>query len=45
MLKLSHAFAIFEAAPGPHGWLADSIFAATGERHQKEGVIQFFMLS
>ena len=36
---------IFDVAPGPHGWLADNIFVATGERHSKQVVIRVFMLS
>ena len=34
----------FTVAPGPHGWLADSIFVATGERQAKQVVIRFFEL-
>jgi Protein of unknown function (DUF3237) len=36
---------VFEVAPGPYGWLADNIFVATGERHEKQVVINVFMLS
>ena len=36
---------VFEVAAGPHGWRADNIFVATGERHAKEVVIRVFMLS
>lgn len=36
---------VFEVAPGPHGWLADNIFVATGERRAKQVVITVFMLS
>ena len=36
---------VFEVAPGPHGWLADNIFVATGERHEKQVVIRVLMLS
>jgi hypothetical protein len=36
---------VFEVAPGPHGWLADNIFVATGERHEKQVVIRVFLLS
>jgi hypothetical protein len=36
---------VFEVASGPHGWLADNIFVATGERHEKQVVIKVFMLS
>lgn len=32
----------FSVAPGPHGWLADSIFVATGERQARQVVIKFF---
>ena len=28
---------VFDVAPGAHGWLADNIFVATGERHRTEG--------
>jgi hypothetical protein len=35
----------FEVAAGPHGWLADNIFVATGERLEKQVVIRVFMLS
>lgn len=34
----------FTVAPGPHAWLADSIFVATGERQAKQVVIRFFEL-
>ncbi len=34
----------FSVAPGPHDWLADSIFVATGERQAKQVVIRFFEL-
>jgi len=34
----------FSVAPGPHGWLADSIFVATGERQARQVVIRFFEL-
>lgn len=34
----------FSVAPGPHGWLADSIFVATGERQARQVVIKFFEL-
>ena len=33
---------VFTVAPGPHGWLADSVFVATGERHAKQVVIHVF---
>ncbi len=36
---------VFEVEAGPHGWLADNIFVATGERHASEVVIRVFMLS
>lgn len=32
----------FTVAPGPHGWLADCVFVATGERHAKQVVIHVF---
>jgi hypothetical protein len=35
---------VFEVAPGPHAWLADNIFVATGERHAKQVVISVFLL-
>jgi hypothetical protein len=35
----------FEVAPGAHGWLADNVFVATGERHRKQVVIRVFMVS
>ena len=34
----------FTVAPGPHGWLADSVFVATGERQAKQVVIRVFAL-
>ena len=36
---------VFEVGTGPHGWLADNIFVATGERREKQVVIRVFMLS
>jgi len=36
---------VFEVETGQHGWLAENIFVATGERHAKEVVIRIFMLS
>ncbi len=36
---------VFEVASGPHGWLADNIFVATGERHEKQVVIRVFVVS
>jgi len=36
---------VFEVVAGTHGWLADNIFVATGERQQKQVVIRVFMLS
>ena len=36
---------VFEVAPGPHGWLSDNIFVATGERRSKQVVIRVFMVS
>ena len=34
----------FSVMPGPHGWLADTIFVATGERQAKQVVIKVFAL-
>ena len=36
---------VFEAASGPHGWLADNIFVATGERYEKQVIIEVYLLS
>jgi hypothetical protein len=36
---------VFDVAPGPHFWLAENIFVATGERHEKQVVIKVFVLS
>ncbi len=36
---------VFDVAPGPHGWLADNIFVATGERQKAQVVITVFILS
>ena len=36
---------VFEVAPGPHAWLADNIFVATGERRATQVVITVFLLS
>ena len=36
---------VFEAPPGPHYWLSNNIFAATGERHRKQVIIRVFVLS
>ncbi len=35
----------FEVAAGPHAWLADNVFVATGARHEKQVVIKVFLLS
>jgi len=35
---------IFEVAPGPHGWLADNVFVATGERLADQVVIRVFLV-
>jgi hypothetical protein len=32
----------FEVAPGPHGWLARSVFVATGERRPDQVIIRVF---
>ncbi len=34
----------FEAPPGPHGWLMDQVFVATGERRAGQVVITVFAL-
>jgi hypothetical protein len=36
---------VFDVSPGPHGWLAENIFVATGERHEKQVIIKVFVLS
>jgi hypothetical protein len=36
---------VFDVAPGPHGRLAENIFAATGERRHTQVVIKGFVLS
>lgn len=36
---------VFEVAAGPHGWLAENIFVATGERHLKQVVIRVYCLT
>lgn len=36
---------VFEVASGPHDWLAENIFVATGERQQNQVVIQVYLLS
>ncbi len=33
---------VFEVAAGPHAWLGETIFVATGERHEKQVVITVF---
>ena len=33
---------VFEVAPGPHDWLARTVFVATGERRAAEVVIRVF---
>ena len=35
----------FQVGPGPHAWLADTIFVATGERQQRQVVIRVFSLT
>jgi hypothetical protein len=35
---------VFEVGPGPHAWLAETIFFATGERQAKQVVIKVFAL-
>ena len=36
---------VFDVAAGPHDWLADNIFVATGERHERQVIIRIFVLS
>lgn len=36
---------VFEVAPGPHGWLSEAIFVATGQRLANQVVITVFELS
>jgi len=36
---------VFDVTAGPHGWLAENIFVATGERHEKQVIIKVFVLS
>jgi hypothetical protein len=36
---------VFEFAPGPHRWLMDNIFVATGERRAAQVVIAVYVLS
>ena len=36
---------VFDVAPGPHGWLADNLFVATGERRERQVVITVSLLS
>ena len=36
---------VFEVAPGPHGWLMEHIFVATGERQAQQVSIEVFTLS
>ena len=35
---------VFEAPPGPHAWLMDQVFVATGERRAEQVVITVFAL-
>ena len=35
----------FEVAPGPHRWLMDNIFVATGQRQAKQVVIAVYQLT
>lgn len=34
----------FEVVPGPHAWLADNLFVATGERAPHHVVVRFFLV-
>jgi Protein of unknown function (DUF3237) len=36
---------VFEVAPGPHRWLADSVFVATGQRKAAQVVITVFAVA
>ena len=36
---------VFDVTAGPHGWLAENIFVATGERQATQVVIKVFLLS
>ena len=36
---------VFEVSAGPHDWLSENIFVATGERHQKQVVIRVYLLT
>lgn len=36
---------VFEVASGPHGWLADNLFVATGERRANQVIIRVFVVS
>ena len=36
---------VFQVGPGPHAWLGDTIFVATGERQQKQVVIRVFSVT
>ena len=36
---------VFEVAPGPHRWLADSLFISTGARRAKQVVITVFAVT
>ncbi len=36
---------VFDVTAGPHDWLAENVFVATGERHEKQVVIKVWLLS
>ncbi len=36
---------VFDVTAGPHDWLAENVFVATGERHEKQVVIRVWLLS
>ena len=35
---------VFEVVDGPHGWLAENVFVATGERMARQVVIRVFLV-
>ena len=35
---------VFEVVDGPHGWLAENVFVATGERLARQVVIRVFLV-
>lgn len=36
---------VFDVTAGPHDWLAENVFVATGEWHEKQVVIKVWLLS